>query len=562
MGKNLVTGWLPVLAAAAAVVSLANAQEISGERIRAHVKFLASDLLEGRGVGVRGGELATEYLAAQLAIAGAKPAGVNGTWFQPVPLVGVQTQPDGARVRAGSQELKWLVDVVGSAQTQVAAQEFDAEAVFVGHGITAPEFGWDDYAGGVDVKGKVVVLFTNEPPSEDPAFFGGRALTYYGRWTYKYEQALRRGAIGAVILHTTPTAGYGWEVVRNSWGREDFAVKREGEALAFAGWFSEEAGGRLAAEAGKTLEELLRMADTRGFQAMPLGLRIGGKLESKIREIGTRNVAGIVRGSDEGVDGETVIYSAHWDHLGRAAQPQADPIYNGAVDNATGCAMLLEMARAWAEAKVKPRRSALFVFMAAEESGLRGAEYYVSKPLMPLARTSLVLNFDSFYPFGRMKDVVLVGAERTTFWPQIQDIAARFELTIAPDPRPEQGSFFRSDHFPFAKAGTPAFSVNGGATFVANAEESLAKLKEYGVRNYHQPSDEYRDDWDFSNMEYLAQFGVALGQTAANADALIRFTNDKPATLRDSPATIAMNNVGGKKAKGKPKRGKQRKKGR
>ena len=538
----------------ASLACTATAQEVSGERIRAHVKFLASDLLDGRGVGVRGGELATEYLATQLAIAGAKPAGVGGTWFQPVPLVGVQTQP-GARVKAGSQELRWLVDVVGSAQTQVAAQEFDSEAVFVGHGITAPEFGWDDYAG-VDVRGKVVVMFTNEPPSEDAAFFGGRALTYYGRWTYKYEQALRRGAAGAVILHTTPTAGYGWEVVRNSWGREDFAVKREGEALAFAGWLSQEAGAKLAAEAGKSLEEMLRLADTRGFKAFPLGLRIGGRLESKIREIGTRNVAGMVRGSDEQAGSEAVIYSAHWDHLGRAAQPMggsADSIYNGAVDNATGCAMLLEMARAWAEAKVKPRRSALFLFMAAEESGLRGAEYYVAKPLVPLANTSLVLNFDSFYPFGRMKDVVLVGAERTTFWPQIQDVAARFEVTISPDPRPEQGSFFRSDHFPFAKAGTPAFSVNGGSTFVANAEESVAKLKEYGARHYHQPSDEYHDDWDFSNMEYLAQFGVALGQAAANSDGLIRFVEDKPLKTVATAASVAGN--GKTKAKGKAKRG-------
>ncbi len=498
------------------------AQNISGERIRAHVKFLASDLLEGRGVGVRGGELATEYLAGQLAIAGAKPAGVGGTWFQPVPLVGVQTQAS-ARLRAGDLEFNWLTEFVGTAQTQVPEQEFGADAIFVGHGITAPEFGWDDYAG-VDVKGKVVVMFTNEPPSEDAKFFGGRALTYYGRWTYKYEQALRRGAAGAIILHTIPTAGYGWEVVRNSWGREDFAVKRAGEALAFAGWLSQEASEKLAGAAGaKTVEGLLKLADTHGFKAFPLGVKISGSIQSKIREIGTRNVAGIVHGSDTALAAETVIYSAHWDHLGATQNLAGDGIYNGAVDNATGCAMLLEMARAWAEAKVKPRRSALFIFMAAEESGLRGAEYYVSKPLIPLAQTSLVLNFDSFYPFGRMKDVVLVGAERTTFWQQIQDEAQRFELTIAPDPRPEQGSFFRSDHFPFAKAGTPAFSVSGGSTFLANADASAAKLTEYGKRNYHQPSDEYREDWDFSNMEYLARFGVALGQEAANADQLVKF---------------------------------------
>ena len=500
------------------------AQDISGERIRAHVRFLASDLLEGRGVGARGGDLATEYLATQLAIAGAKPAGENRTWFQAVPLVGVQTL-DGSQLRAGEMDFKLLDDFVGAAQTQAPEQEFAGEAIFVGHGITAPEFGWDDYAG-VDVKGKVVVLFTNEPPSEDPQFFGGRALTYYGRWTYKYEQALRRGASAALILHTSPTAGYGWEVVRNSWGREDFHVKRAGDALDFAGWLSQAASEKVAAAAGKSLPELLKLADTRGFRAFPLGMKVSGRIHSKIRGLGTRNVAGIVRGSDPALSGEVVIYSAHWDHLGISPNAAGDGIYNGAVDNATGCAMLLEMARAWADAKVKPRRSAMFIFMAAEESGLRGAEYYVSQPLTPLSKTSLVLNFDSFYPFGRIKDVVLTGAERTTFWPRIQDIAQRFELTIAPDPRPEQGSFFRSDHFPFAKAGTPAFSIEGGATFLAHAEASAEKLKEYGVRSYHQPSDEYRDDWDFSNMEYLARFGVALGQEAANSDELIRFADE------------------------------------
>jgi Zn-dependent M28 family amino/carboxypeptidase len=513
-----------VVLAAGLSLGIGVAQDISGERIRAHVRFLASDLLEGRGVGVRGGELATEYLAAQLALAGAKPGGVNGTWFQPVPLVGVQTLP-GSRLSAGKLEFNMLTEFVGSAQTQTPDQSINAEAVFVGHGITAPEFGWDDYAG-IDVKGKVVVLFTNEPPSEDPAFFGGRALTYYGRWTYKFEQALRRGASAALILHTTPTAGYGWEVVRNSWGREDFAVKRTGAALEFAGWLSREAAEKVAAAAGRQLPELLRLADTKGFKAFPLGMKIEGKIQSKIRDIGTRNVVGTVRGSDAAVADETVIYSAHWDHLGSNPNATGDGIYNGAVDNATGCAMLLEMARAWADARVKPRRSATFIFMAAEESGLRGAEYYVSKPLTPLAKTSLVLNFDSFYPFGRLKDVVLTGAERTTFWPRVQEIAQRFELAITPDPRPEQGSFFRSDHFPFAKAGTPAFSVSGGSVFLASNEAGPARLKEYSAKNYHQPSDEYRDDWDFSNMEYLARFGVALGTEAANADQLMRLATE------------------------------------
>ncbi|MCL5744558.1 MAG: M28 family peptidase [Acidobacteria bacterium] len=319
---------------------------ISGERMRADVKFLSSDLLEGRGIGARGGDLATEYLAAQFAIAGAQPAGENGTYFQTVPLVGVRTLP-GSTVSAigrGGRAVPFrlLEDVVGVNQRQKPGDAFDAEAVFVGHGIAAPEYHWDDFKG-ADVTGKILVLFTNEPQSPDPKLFGGPALTYYGRWTYKYEEATRRGALGAIIIHTTPTAGYGWNVVRNSWGGEQpFVRVAPGEsALAFSGWVSQEAGARLLALSGKTIDELLKASDSPNFRPIPLGIRIRANLRSEVREIHTRNVVARVPGSDPQLASEAVVLSAHWDHLGISTAVNGDKIYNGAVDNATGCAVVL-----------------------------------------------------------------------------------------------------------------------------------------------------------------------------------------------------------------------------
>ncbi|BDC48095.1 aminopeptidase [Bryobacterales bacterium F-183] len=495
--------------------------QIHGERIRAHTKFLASDLLEGRGVGVRGGDLATEYIAAQMQLMGLKPGGDNGTYFQKVPLVGAEpmdTAKLSAVIKGGKKvDFGWQEEFTGVTHEQKPQSSFSAEAVFVGHGITAPEFNWDDYKG-VDVAGKVVVLFTNEPPSEKASFFGGKALTYYGRWTYKYEQALRKGAVACLILHTTPTAGYGWQVVQG-FGREDAQVALDGgqKALAFAGWLSKKASEEIAGSVGKSVDELLKMADTPGFQAMPLPVTFTGTIPMKVRKMDTRNVVAWIEGADPKGKSEAIVYSAHWDHLGIGSEVNGDKIYNGAVDNATGCAMLLEMARAWASLPVKPRRSVVFTFVTAEESGLRGADFYAKKPLFPVGKTIVDLNFDAFYPFGRTKDIGLNGAERTTLWPTVQEIARRYQLSIEPDPRPEQGHFYRSDHFSFAKAGIPAFSINGGNQFLGKPEGyGDGVFIEYNSKNYHQPSDEYSDKWDFSGMEQMAKFGYTLGLTIAN----------------------------------------------
>jgi Zn-dependent M28 family amino/carboxypeptidase len=501
-----------------AVVALAQSTGISGERIRAHVKFLSSDLLEGRGVGARGGDLATEYIASQFAIAGAKPAGDSGTYFQNLTLVGVDPQA-GSSLTAGETSFRWLDDFVGVTYQQKTDAAFDGDAVFVGHGIVAPEYHWNDYEG-VNVRGKVVVLFTNEPPSDDPKFFTGRALTYYGRWTYKYEEAARQGAVAAIIIHTTPTASYGWEVVRSSWGREDQQVKlAPGEQqLALAGWVTKEAGEKLAATLGHSVDELLKMADTRGFKAMPMPLRISGKAPAKIREIKTRNVVARIEGSDPHLKDEAVIFSAHWDHLGIGDPVNGDAIYNGAADNATGCAMIIEIARGWAELPEKPKRSAIFLAVTAEEAGLRGSEYYGQHPVVPAGKTAAAINLDMFQPFGRARDVNVTGAERTTMYPIVQEAARRFELTITPDPRPEAGVYYRSDHFSFARVGIPSFSIDQGEDLLGKPPGTGKKLfDEFEDKRYHQPSDEYHDDWDFTGMEHYARFAMLIGVNTANA---------------------------------------------
>jgi Zn-dependent M28 family amino/carboxypeptidase len=499
--------------------------DISAERIRAHVKFLSSDLLEGRGPGTRGDQLATEYIATQFALAGLKPAGDHGTFFQRVPLIGVETEAS-ARLSADKDgqtiEFKWAEDFVGVNEKQTVEDQFEAEAIFVGHGIVAPEFQWNDFKD-VDVRGKVVVLFTNEPASSDPKFFGGRALTYYGRWTYKYEEATRKGALAAILIHTTPTAGYGWEVVRNSWSREQPYVKLAGgeNALSMAGWVTQDAGEKLLALGGHHVDELLQKSDSRDFRPIPLGFKIRGNLPTKVREIQTRNVAGLVEGSDAKLKSETVIYSAHWDHLGIGTPVNGDAIYNGAIDNATGCGILLELAHAWAAQPAKPRRSALFLAVTAEEGGLRGSEYYAAHPQIPAGKTALGINYDALPPFGRTRDVVVNGAERTTVWPVVKSIAKQMGLTINPDPRPEQGTYYRSDHFAFAHVGIPAFSVESGEQYVGKPKDFGEKIfQEYNTKNYHQPSDEFQETWDFSGLAEMARFGFAIGKEVANQDRL------------------------------------------
>lgn len=494
---------------------------VSGEKIRAHVKYLSSDELEGRGVGTRGGKLATDYIAAQLQSEGVQPGGDNGTYFQDVPLVGCKTPPT-AKIRANGKgehlTFTYSKDFVGTSFAQKPVSKFDAEAIFVGHGISAPEYGWDDYKG-VDVKGKVLIYFTNEPPSTDASFFGGPALTYYGRWTYKYEEAARRGAIAAFIIHTTPTAGYGWSVVNASWSQEHSELRlAPGEkALQFAGWLTQDAGARLMAVTGKSLDQLLAMANEKSFRPIPLRIRISANIPIAIRQINSRNVIGRVEGSSPTLKSQAVLFTAHWDHLGIGLPVNGDRIYNGAVDNATGCGMVLEIARVWAGLPQKPKRTALFIFVTAEEQGLLGSEYYGEHPEIPAGKTAADINYDALYPFGRTKDVDVTGAERTTLWPIVEHDAQRLGLTITPDAEPGQGHYYRSDHFSLARVGIPSFSISQGTDYIGKpANFGKTIFEQYNKEHYHQPSDEYKPDWDFAGMEQMADFGLTLGLDFAN----------------------------------------------
>ena len=498
---------------------------ISGDRIKAHTKWLSSDALEGRGVAGRAEILTTEYIATQFALAGAEPAGDDGTYFQKVPLVGVQSLPETEltwRRDGGTKTLTYLDDFVTVNHRQQPLVEFDAETVYVGHGIVAPEFGWDDYKE-ADVAGKIVILFTNEPQSDDPEFFGGKALTYYGRWTFKYEQALRKGALGCIIVHTDPTAGYPWTVVRNSWsGQEPFVKLQPGEpALGVAGWVTSAAAKELLSESGKTLDELLAMSESKDFQPIPLKVKLRGRIPSQVTPMNTRNVVAIVEGSDPAKKEEAVIYTAHWDHLGVGVEVNGDAIYNGAVDNATGVGLVLELARAFGELSPKPARSIVFAAVGAEEGGLRGSEFYAHHPAVAAGKTALNLNFDGLAPLGETTDLILVGHERTTLRPAVATLAAEFGFSIRPDAHPEQGYYYRSDHFSLAKVGIPAFSVKFGVDYVGKPKGwGVEAQEDYTANRYHQPSDEFDPTWDFSGLAKLARFGLELGRRTAELDPL------------------------------------------
>lgn len=500
-----------------------SAPAISAERIKAGVAFMSSDRLEGRGPGTRGELLATEYLADEFKKAGLKPIGEHGTYFQPVPLLRIVTSPK-STLRAVKGETSLDIPCEegfsGMSQTQTEREEFDAEAVFVGHGITAPEFKWDDYKD-VDVKGKVVVLFTNEPPSEDPKFFGGTALTYYGRWTFKFEEAARRGAKACFIIHTNQTAGYPYSVVRPLDGAQ---LKREpGQpALAFAGWLTRDYGEKLLGLSGRTVEGALKEADrATGFKPYSLGVNLKGNISTRVEKIVSNNVVGMVEGSDPALKSEAVIFTAHWDHLGVGRAVLGDTIYNGAADNATGCALLLELARAWSAQSPKPKRSAIFLAVTAEEKGLLGSKYYAQNPLVPVGKTALNLNFDMILPLGVPESVVVTGAERTTAWPAVKAAAEKNHMEIEVDQRAHLGIFYRSDHFSMARAGVPAFSVATGMKIKGKPKDFAIKaMKEFNDKAYHSPQDELKAEWDFSGFVVLGQFALDVARDAANADGL------------------------------------------
>ena len=494
------------------------AQSISDARIRESVKYLASDKLQGRGPGQPGGVLATQYIADQFKQLGLQPAGDNGTYLQKVPLVGVK--PVGPETHfafvptAGAKDqakldLKFGSDFVVNNQTHTPVADVDAPIVFVGHGIVAPEYGWDDYKG-VDVRGKVVLIVVNEPPSTDPNFFKGEAMTYYGRWTYKYEEAGRHGAVGALIIHRTDLASYGWTVVQNSWSGEHSYLRDDPNArLKAASWIQLDVARNLFRYAGLDLDKEINASNQRGFQAVALPVRLKAHVVSQVRSYDSNNVVAKLPGQHPG---QAVLYTAHWDHFGIDRSRKGDPIFHGAADNGTGSAILLELAHAFAERKATPPHDIYFASVTAEEQGLLGSEYLGEHPPVPAKNISLDLNYDMLLPVGDMLSSTVGGAERTTVFPLVKALAKKDGITLQPDPEPNAGHYYRSDHFSLARVGIPAFSIDNGTLFAGHNEAwGKQQLEDYTAHRYHTPADKYEDSMDFRGDARMARFGFELG---------------------------------------------------
>ncbi|MDW5265776.1 MULTISPECIES: M28 family peptidase [Acidobacteriaceae] len=501
---------------------------IDAENIRAHVRFLSDDLLEGRYPGLRGGDLAAKYIATQFALDGLKPAGDNGTYLQWINFVGMKVVPEQTAFalvpeKGNAIDLKFANDYTVQNEKLTPSVNIDAPIVFVGYGVTAPEFNWNDYAG-VDVKGKVILCIVGDPPSNDPKFFGGKALTYYGRWTYKFEQAARMGAVGALIIHRTDLASYGWDVVRNSNSSEKTYLRDDTmPQLEAASWIQLEVARRLFAASGLNIDTEMTAAGKPGFKAVELPVRLKAHIESTVRRFQSPNVVGIVPGTKSGKD-QAVLYTAHYDHLGFVPGMKGDNIYNGAADNGTGSGILLEMARAWAAMPVRPPHDIIFAAVTAEEQGLLGSEYLGQHPPVPAGQIALDVNYDMILPIGIPREINVNGAQRTSFYPVVQATAKRFDLTIVPDPRPEAGGYYRSDHFSLSRVGIPAFSVDTGSLYEGHDHAwGEAEEKDYNENRYHNFSDNYSPSMDFRGDAKLARFGMDLGWEALSAPSTIRW---------------------------------------
>ena len=527
---------------------------IDAEKIRAHVAFLADDLLEGRGPGVRGGDLAAKYIATQFALYGLQPAGDNGTFFQQVDFFGMTVKrdkttfalaPGGSGNTGPALPLRFGADYVVSNPRHTPAVDIDAPIVFVGYGVTAPEYQWDDYAG-IDVKGKVVLIIVGDPPSDDPSFFAGKALTYYGRWTYKFEEAGRRGAIGALIIHRTDLASYPWSVVDNSNSHEKtYLATDTNPQVAAAAWIHHDIADKLftAAGLGKTDAEIDLARQARIPRPSNFPVRVKAHIESTVRPYQSPNVIGILPGANRppaisqadshmvgekftepAIKDQAVLYSAHYDHLGFVAGMPGDNIYNGAVDNATGCGILMELARAWGRDARPPRPLRHLLRRHCGRAGpARLREYLGQHPPIPAGQIALDLNYDAIQPFGESLQTSVDGSERTSFYPTVQATAARFDLAIVPDDHPDAGEYYRSDHFSMAGASAcPRFpSASGTHHRGHDAAWGLKKDDDYVAHRYHNFSDNYTPDMDFTADAKVARFGLELGWQALTAPATI-----------------------------------------
>ncbi len=513
-----------------------------GAKMRERVIRLSADDFEGRGPGTAGGKRAAQYIADQLKAGGVKPGNAS-SYFQNVKLVGVKADP-GTMLNIGSESYKFGSDFVATTSSQLADVSLDADLVFAGYGIDAPLYNWNDYSGDPDqYRGKVLMIMVNDPPATnaEPNLFGSKALTYYGRWTYKYEEAARRGAAGVILIHTDESAGYGWNVIRSSNGNWRYEIARtENDKTPFLkikSWISSDSAKKVLKSAKLDLSDLQAKARTRGFKPVNTGLKVKLNLKSEMQTFDSPNVVGVVEGRDKKLKSEYVVYTAHWDHLG-IGEPDAsgDKIYNGAYDNASGVAAVIGIAEAFAKMpkKERPKRSVFFLFPTAEEQGLLGAEYYSMNPLVPLSKTAANVNIDGVNFFGPTKDFSALGAERSSMDAVINEAARERNLTVEGDMRPEQGFFFRSDHFPFARVGVPAISLRHGDDFVKPlAGDAETFFKGYTAKYYHQASDEYQPWWDTTAMIQEAELGLAIGMKLANLTAMPRYKDSDEFSAAD-----------------------------
>ncbi len=515
---------LALVAAAGAIAASSRDATISPERMVATVQYLASDDLQGRGPGTPGEKKAVAYIADQLKQMGCAPGNPDGTYTQKVPMYGFEVTnapslavrgKDGAmkQYAAGEQFVGWTLRQVAETSVQ------DGDLVFVGYGIDAPEYQWNDFK--TDVRGKVIVMLVNDPPLADAALFGGKAMTYYGRWTYKFEQAAAVGAAGAILVHNTNDAGYPWAVVENSWSGEQFDVVRADKGAsrcAFESWITEDAARDLFAAAGRSFDDDKKAACAREFQPVSLGMTASVAVKARSRTIESANVVAKVAGTGKLAD-EWIIYTAHWDHLGIGKPADGDSIYNGALDNASGVAGVMEIARAFAGHQRPIQRSVLFVFTTGEESGLLGATHYAEHPLYPLAKTIAEINVDGLNIWGRTEDIVVVGYGQSDLEETLAEVIAPANRRIAPDSEPEKGYYYRSDHFPFAKKGVPALYADSGVEYRDRpAGWGLERRKEYVAERYHKPQDEYSTTWDLSGAAEDMDALFKVGLTVANSE--------------------------------------------
>ena len=523
----------------APAVPLASMPKIDGAAILDTVKKISADKFQGRMPGTVGEDMTVGWLEMKFKEVGLKPGNPDGTYIQKVPLVGitgVESRPLTFAKGAQTLGLKWRDEVVAwSKHVAPSASIADSDVVFAGYGSVAPEFNWNDFKD-VDVKGKTIVVLVNDPPVPDPAnasqldpkTFGGKAMTYYGRWTYKFEEGARKGAAAVLIVHETGPAGYPFSVVQGNLS-EKFdlvAPDKNMSKSTIEGWITLDAARKLFTMAGHDYDSLKKQALTREFKPVPLGVKASMAVSNTLRTIDSRNVVAKLEGSDPVLKDEYVVYTAHWDHLGVGPAVNGDTIYNGALDNATGVATVIEIAKALKQITPQPKRSFLFLMVTAEEKGLIGSEYYSLNPLYPLAKTVANINIDGVNQWGRTKDISVVGLGASELDDYLTQAAQEQGRTITPDPEPEKGFYYRSDHFNFAKQGVPALNPDSGVDYIGrSAEWGKSKRDEYTEKDYHAPSDQVKPDWDLSGAVEDAQLFLAVGYRVANAD---RFPEWKP----------------------------------